>query len=428
MTKIINIITLGCAKNIVDSEKFAFQLENNNYKVYHNSNNSKCNIVCINTCAFIDSAKEESINTILDYVRIKNKNLKIIVFGCLAARYYEELKKEIPEIDAMIKNYDINLLIKAVNKDIKIIDENNRKFIDNKHFAYLKIAEGCPRKCAFCAIPNFKGKYVSRDFDDIIDEAKALAQQGVKEIIIIAQDISYYGYDKYKKFLLPNLIQKISEIDQIKWIRLHYLYPYNFTDELIDIIANNNKVCKYVDIPLQHISDKILTAMNRKISKIEIENLLLKLKNRIPNLSIRTTLMLGFPGETKKEFQELVEFVEKYKFDRLGVFQYSHQDNTIAAKKYKDSIAKKTKENRAEKIMKIQQEISYELNEKKINKTFNVIIDSKENDYYIARTEFDSPEIDNDVIINTNEQLNIGEFYQVKIIDNLDFTLIAKKE
>jgi len=332
MQKIINIITLGCAKNTVDSEKFAYIAENHGFKVYHNSETNDFNIAIVNTCGFINDAKVQSIDTILDLVALKkNKNLeKIIVFGCLSERYMNDLKQEIPEVDVFLGNYNPNDLMSALNvQNRKTYNIYGRIFESANHYSYLKIAEGCNRNCSFCAIPLFKGKYVSRETDEILQEAKVLSDNGVKELLLIAQDLSFYGYDLKKKFLLSELIEKLSVIDGIEWIRMHYLYPFLFPEKVIDIAAENPKICKYFDIPVQHISDKILQMMNRGGTKAETYKLIEKIRKKIPDAAIRTSLLVGHPGEGKREFEELLEFVKIIKFDRLGVFEYSAKINAI---------------------------------------------------------------------------------------------------
>ncbi|MDD3740266.1 MAG: 30S ribosomal protein S12 methylthiotransferase RimO [Bacteroidales bacterium] len=435
--KKINIITLGCSKNLTDSEQFAFQAAAIGYEVVHNSDKSDFDIAFINTCGFINDAKEESINTILELVNLKNNNnkkrnnknrlKKIVVFGCLAERYMSELKSEIPEVDAYIGNYDIVELMKVLESNPIQSSKYDRIFDSPGYYAYLKISEGCNRTCSFCAIPLIKGKYVSRKPEDIVEEAKNLAKNGVKELILIAQDLCFYGYDLKKEFLLPELVSSLSKIDGIEWIRLHYLYPFLFPEKLLDVIAENPKVCKYIDIPLQHISDKVLKKMNRASTKQEIVDLLDRIRTKIPNAAIRTTMLVGHPGEGEKEFKELVDFIKEQKFDRLGVFTYSEEEGTKAAECYKEIISSETKNIRAELVMEVQNIISAELNAKKCGNIYKVIIDSKENDFYIGRTEFDSVEVDNEVIITSDEKLSIGEFYNVEITGFDDYELYGKK-
>lgn len=427
IAKKINIITLGCSKNLVDSEQFAGLAAKAGYNVEHNSHKKDFEIAFVNTCGFINDAKEESINTILELVELKSlgKLEKIVVFGCLAERYMSELEKEIPEVDIYSGNYNVAQLLELINSENS--SGYDRIFDSPGHYAYLKIAEGCNRSCAFCAIPLFKGNYVSRPMNEILDEAEFLAEKGVKEIILIAQDLSYYGYDVEKKFLLPELVEQICKIDGIEWVRLHYLYPFLFPERLIDVIAYNPKVCKYIDIPLQHISDNVLKAMNRGGTMQDTVRLLNMIRERIPTAAIRTTMLVGHPGESEQAFEELVEFVKEQRFDRLGVFTYSEEDGTKAAKNFKDEIPQEEKDKRAETIMSLQQQISAELNTLKIGKVFKVIVDRLELDYYVGRTEFDSVEVDNEVIINSKDVLSVGQFVEVKITHTGDFELFGEK-
>lgn len=432
MQKKINIITLGCSKNTVDSEQFAAILTDKGFAVSHNSNDKDYDTAIVNTCGFINDAKEESINYILHLISAKEEgNLrKIIVFGCLAERYIQELSTELPEVDIILGNYNPKKLLAAVsvsglNKSNQ--QTYNRIFESSGHYAYLKIAEGCNRTCAFCAIPLIKGKYVSRDINDVYNEAVFLANKGVREIMLIAQDLSYYGYDIDKTFKLPELAEKLSGINGIEWIRLHYLYPYLFPDSLIDVIADNPKICRYIDIPIQHISDKVMTKMKRGGTKKQILKLLDKFRSRIPELAIRTTILTGHPGEGEKEFKELMDFIEEQKFDRLGAFTYSEEEDTFSATNYKDRISNRVKEERLNAIMELQQGISLENNSKKLGKIMRVIIDKTENDKYIARSEFDSVEVDNEIILSSNEKLNPGQFCDVKITGYDFYELYAEK-
>ncbi|MDR2011039.1 MAG: 30S ribosomal protein S12 methylthiotransferase RimO [Bacteroidales bacterium] len=422
--KKINIITLGCSKNLVDSEQLAAKLEENNYKISHNSEIFDFEIAIVNTCGFINDAKEESINTIIELTNAKNNSKleTIIVFGCLSERYMNELKEELPEVDVFFGNYNIDQILEYLNKTNNK-QKYTRIFDSPGHYAYLKIAEGCNRNCSFCAIPLFKGKYISRNMEDILDEASYLASIGVKELILIAQDLCYYGYDKNKTFELPELVENLAKIDGIEWIRLHYLYPFLFPERLLDIIAENPKVCKYIDIPLQHISDKVLKSMNRGGTKEQTIQLLNRIRKKIPEAVIRTTMLVGHPEESKYEYDELLGFIKEQRFERLGVFTYSAEEGTRSFYNYKDEITEEVKNERAEKIMEIQQQISYELNSAKIGKIFKVLIDRIEGEFYIGRTEFDSVEVDNDVIIKSENILNIGEFYNVKITGFDDFEL-----
>jgi len=435
--KKINIITLGCSKNLTDSEQFAFQAAAAGYQVVHNSHKSDFDIAFVNTCGFINDAKEESINTILELVNLKrlkesgkNKNIKlekIIVFGCLAERYLSELKKEIPEVSFYSGNYNLIELLSYIDASPYVSSKYCRIFESHGHYAYLKIAEGCNRNCSFCAIPLIKGKYVSRKSTDILEEARVLAKMGVKELILIAQDLCFYGYDMKKEYSLPNLINKLSEIDGIEWIRLQYLYPFLFPEKLLDVIAENSKVCKYIDIPLQHISDKILKRMNRNCTKKDIVDLLDRIRKKMPDAAIRTTMIVGFPGEGEKEYKELLSFIKEQKFDRLGVFTYSEEEGTKAAKDFSDRISQETKNKRAEMIMAEQSIISKNLNAQKFGNVYKVIIDRMEGNHYIGRTEYDSVEVDNEVVIDADEKLIIGNFYDVEITDFDIYDLYGKK-
>jgi len=430
ITKKINIITLGCSKNLTDSEQFAFQAAEAGYEVIHNSEKPDFDIAFVNTCGFINDAKEESVNAIMELVGLKNSSSrlkKIVVFGCLSARYAAELQAEIPEVDVFSGNYDLKTLMGILNSEAKDKSQYERIFDSPGHYAYLKIAEGCNRNCSFCAIPLFKGKYVSHQMDDVVAEARVLAERGVKELILIAQDLSFYGYDLKKQFLLPELVTKLSTIEGIEWIRLHYLYPFLFPEKLLDVIAENPKVCKYIDIPLQHISDKVLTAMNRGCTKAETVILLNKIREKIPGAVIRTTMLVGHPGEGEKEFKELLEFVREQKFDRLGVFTYSVEEGTKAALNFKDRTSAKVKNARAELLMEEQRAISAELNEAKIGKTYKVLIDRHEDGSYIGRTEFDSVEVDNEVVFASDKKLKVGNFCNVKITSCSDFELYGEK-
>lgn len=417
MQKKINIITLGCSKNTVDSEKLASLLNNNGFSVYHNSNNNDFEIAVVNTCGFINDAKEESIEVILSLVNAKSNSYlkKIVVFGCLSERYFDDIKKEIPEIDVLLGNFDHKQLLKAICGETYHSSSYSRVLDNPGHYAYIKISEGCNRKCAFCAIPLIKGKYKSREIEDIILEAEHLANSGVKEIMLIAQDLSYYGLDIYNKLMLAELTQKLSDIQGIEWIRLHYLYPFGFPNEIIKIIANNPKVCNYIDIPLQHISDKMLKLMKRGGNKKQTIKLLDKIRKQIPDVAIRTSILTGHPGETKSDFTELLNFIQDQKFERLGVFTYSKEEGTSAARLKIRNVSEKVKNERMETIMQIQQEISYDKNALKVGKTFKVIIDSFDDKYYYGRTEHDSVEVDNSVIIKSQTKLQLGSLYNVKI-------------
>jgi len=429
MKQNIGILTLGCHKNTVDSEKLAAIINPNLYNIYFLETVQPVDILIINTCGFILDAKKESIDTILEAIELKYKKKinQIIVTGCLTTRYYNELKSELSEVDYFFTLNETKSIISILNKNKNIFKPNNIRILSTpSHYAYLKIAEGCNRKCSFCAIPKIRGKYKSEDIDSLYNEAKELANKGVKELILVAQDLTYYGYDLKRKSLLAELLKKLSTINNIEWIRLHYTYPQFFTNELIEEINNNAKICKYIDLPIQHISNKILRLMNRKPEKEKLIELLYKLRNKINGLHLRTTVLVGHPGETKKDFDELVRFISEFQFEKLGAFKYSHEDNTIAALKLKDSIPEKIKNERLAKIMEIQQEISYKKNQKFIGTTKKVIIDREENDFLIGRTQYDSPEIDNEVLIKKNSKYKVGNFYDIKIIDSFEFDLIGE--
>lgn len=424
----ISVVTLGCAKNSVDSEFLLGGFNPENFNLSHSQIVEKADVLLINTCGFIFDAKQESVNTIMEGVKLKNQgDVKVlIVFGCLTERYREELIKEIPEVDFIFGVKEQKEIRRAILKTVNIYSEAGdfRLLTTPSHYAYLKVSEGCNRKCSFCAIPSIRGEYVSRTIKSLKQETESLAKQGVNELILIAQDLTFYGYDIYGKPTLAKLIEELSKVDGIKWIRLHYTYPKYFNSELINVIANNPKVCKYVDIPIQHISDKMLKIMRRGADKKSTIDLLQKLRNNIPNIAIRTTLLVGHPGETQKDFDELKQFVKDFKFDRLGVFPYSHEEGTHSYNKMKDTISKKLKNSRVSEIMQIQQDISLELNKLKVGSKQVVLIDTKESDHFAGRTQFDSPEIDNEVIV-TGKNLKVGNYYNVKIIDASEFELFG---
>ena len=425
----IDIITLGCSKNLVDSEKLMRQLEANGYKVTHDSPNPQGEIAVINTCGFIGDAKEESINMILEFCEAKEEGRlnKLYVMGCLSERYLKELEVEIPQVDKFYGKFNWNELLadlgKAYNNEIAI----ERTLTTPKHYAYLKISEGCDRSCAYCAIPIITGKHTSRPMEEIIDEVKLLVSQGVKEFQVIAQELTYYGVDLYKSQKLPELIEKIAQVPGVEWIRLHYAYPTHFPEDLFRVMRENNNVCKYMDIALQHISDNMLTRMRRNVSKSETYDLIEKFRREVPGIHLRTTLMVGFPGETEEDFEELKEFVQKARFDRMGAFAYSEEEGTYAAETYEDSIPQEVKQRRLDELMALQQEISADLSQAKIGQEFKVVIDRKEGDYYIGRTQFDSPEVDPEVLIKTDgKRLFSGRFYQVRIKSADDFDLYGE--
>ncbi len=420
----INVVTLGCSKNLYDSEVLISQLKANNKNVVHEGDG---NIVVINTCGFIDNAKQQSIDTILEYSDKKNQGIidKLYVTGCLSERYKDDLEKEIPDVDKYFGTTDLPHLLKHLRADYKSELIGERFLSTPKNYAYLKISEGCDRKCSFCAIPLMRGKHKSRSMEDIVHEAKKMASQGVKELILIAQELTYYGLDLYKKRSISKLLQKLCDLEGIEWVRLHYAYPSGFPNELIDTIKNEEKICNYLDIPLQHISDEILKSMRRGSTKLKTNNLITNLRKQIPEISIRTTLIVGYPGETKTHFKELCDWVKEMKFERLGCFKYSHEENTHAYNLV-DDVTEIEKQRRLEKIMSIQKEISRELNQKKIGNEIRCLIDRFESGYYIGRSEYDSPDVDNNILIKSdNIHLRIGEFYNVIIDDASDYDLFG---
>ena len=425
----IDIITLGCSKNLVDSEKLMRQLEANGYKVTHDSPNPQGEIAVINTCGFIGDAKEESINMILEFCEAKEEGRlkKLYVMGCLSERYLKELEVEIPQVDKFYGKFNWNELLADLGKEFHDEMAIERTLTTPKHYAYLKISEGCDRSCAYCAIPIITGKHTSRPMDEIIDEVKLLVSQGVKEFQIIAQELTYYGVDLYKSQKLPELIEKIAQVPGVEWIRLHYAYPTHFPEDLFRVMRENDNVCKYMDIALQHISDNMLTRMRRNVSKSETYELIEKFRREVPGIHLRTTLMVGFPGETEEDFKELKEFVKKARFDRMGAFAYSEEEGTYAAEHYEDSIPQEVKQARLDELMALQQEISADLSHNKIGQEFKVIIDRKEGEYYIGRTQFDSPEVDPEVLIKADgKRLFSGRFYQVRITNADDFDLFGE--
>ena len=425
----IDIITLGCSKNLVDSEKLMRQLEANGYKVTHDSPNPQGEIAVINTCGFIGDAKEESINMILEFCEAKEEGRlrKLYVMGCLSERYLKELEVEIPQVDKFYGKFNWNELLADLGKEYNDEIAIERTLTTPKHYAYLKISEGCDRSCAYCAIPIITGKHTSRPMEEIIDEVKLLVSQGVKEFQIIAQELTYYGVDLYKSQKLPELIEKIAQVPGVEWIRLHYAYPTHFPEDLFRVMRENDNVCKYMDIALQHISDNMLTRMRRHVSKSETYDLIEKFRREVPGIHLRTTLMVGFPGENDEDFEELKEFVQKARFDRMGAFAYSEEEGTYAAETYEDSIPQEVKQARLDELMAIQQGISAELSNAKIGQEYKVIIDRKEGEYYIGRTQFDSPEVDPEVLIKAEgKRLFSGRFYQVRITNADDFDLFGE--
>jgi len=421
----VNLITLGCSKNLVDSEVIMTQLKGNGISVVHEANGHENNIVIINTCGFIDSAKQESIDTILKYTDAKKagKVDKVYVTGCLSQRYRDELEREIPEVNAWFGTMELPLLLKKFNANYKHELIGERITTTAKHYAYLKISEGCDRPCSFCAIPIMRGKHISRSIESIVTEAKNLAKNGVKELLLIAQDSTYYGLDIYKKRNLAELLDRLADVEGIEWIRLHYAFPTGFPEEILEVMAKRSTICNYLDIPLQHASTNMLQIMRRGTTKEKTERLLETIRNKIPGIAIRTTMLVGHPGETEKDFHELMEFVAHWKFERLGVFTYSHEEGTHAYG-MNDDIPQKIKEHRANQLMELQEEISLELNEEKVGKTFKTLIDRKESGHFIGRTEFDSPEVDNEVLIDAAKNyLRVGDFAQIKISEAREFDL-----
>lgn len=421
----INVVTLGCSKNVYDSEVLMGQLRANQKEVVHEEEG---NVVVINTCGFIANAKEESVNTILEYVQKKEEGVvdKVFVTGCLSERYKPDLQKEIPNVDQYFGTTELPGLLKALGADYKHELVGERLTTTPKNYAYLKIAEGCDRPCSFCAIPLMRGKHKSTPIEDLVTEAEKLAANGVKELILIAQDLTYYGLDLYKKRNLAELLKNLVKVDGIEWIRLHYAFPTGFPMDVLDVMREEPKICDYIDIPLQHISDHILKSMRRGTTYEKTTNLLKDFRKYVPNMAIRTTLIVGYPGETEEDFQLLKNWVEEMRFERLGCFTYSHEENTHAFN-LEDDVPDDVKMERANEIMAIQSQISWELNQQKIGKIYRVLIDRKEGSYYVGRTEFDSPDVDNEVLINAEEgYLRTGEFFNVKITAAEDFDLYAE--
>lgn len=427
--KTIDIITLGCSKNLVDSEQLIRQLKESGYDVTHDSETPKGDIAVINTCGFIGDAKEESINMILEFAQAKEEGSleKLFVMGCLSERYLKELAVEIPQVDKFYGKFNWKELLKDLGKSYDQRLQLERTLTTPQHYAYLKISEGCDRKCSYCAIPIITGRHISKPIEEIIDEVKYLVSQGVKEFQVIAQELTYYGVDLYKKQMLPELIERISDVPGVEWIRLHYAYPAHFPTDLFRVMRERDNVCNYMDIALQHISDNMLEQMQRLVSKEDTYRLIEQFRKEVPGIHLRTTLMVGHPGETEEDFEELKDFVRKTRFDRMGAFTYSEEEGTYAAKHYEDSIPQEIKQARLDELMDIQQGISAELSAAKIAKQFKVIIDRIEGDYYIGRTEFDSPEVDPEVLIkHTDSPLVIGNFYQIEVTDADEFDIYGK--
>ena len=424
----VDVITLGCSKNLVDSERLLKRFQDSGYNVAHDSDNVCGEIVVINTCGFIGDAKEESINTILEYVEAKNEGRinRLYVMGCLSERYLAELEDEIPEVDGYYGKFDWENLISDLQKTVPPTKPYERYITTPAHYTYLKISEGCNRFCAFCAIPLITGRHTSIPIEQLLDEVRDLVAKGVKEFNVIAQDLSSYGLDLYGKMMLPELIDQMAQIEGVEWIRLHYAYPAQFPYEILPVMARHNNVCKYLDIALQHVSDKVLSNMRRHIDKTETLALIERIRREVPGIHIRTTLMVGFPGEGEQEFEELKEFVKTARFERMGAFAYCEEEGTFAEKNYEDDIPQEVKEERLSEIMEIQEGISLEYNEQKIGETLRVIIDREEDDYYVGRTQFDSPDVDPEVLVRKTQSMETGKFYNVLIKEAMPFELIGE--
>ena len=426
----IDVVTLGCSKNLVDSERLMKLLENSGFTVRHNPDGKPGKVVVINTCGFIGDAKEESINTILEYCQAKNEGLvdKIYVMGCLSERYRDQLRDEIAEVDGWYGKFDWADIVKALVRSYPASIGYDRVITTGKHNAYIKISEGCDRFCAFCAIPLITGRHHSRPIEEIVDEVRTLADRGVKEFNVIAQDLSSYGMDLYGEKRLAELVERMAEVAGVEWIRLHYAYPADFPYDVLQVMRENSKVCKYLDIALQHISDNVLTNMRRHIDGRHTRELINRIRREVPGIHLRTTLMVGFPGEGDEEFAELLDFIKEAKFERMGAFAYCEEDDTYAAKTFADTIAPEVKQDRLERLMALQEEISLECQEKKVGATLRVVIDREDDDYYVGRSEFDSPEVDPEVLIKKTNSLTVGHFYDVKVTEALPFELIAIAE
>ena len=422
------MITLGCSKNLVDSEVMMAHLADGGYDVVHDKWRKGRNIVVVNTCGFIDRAKEESINTIMEYAEAKSKGKieKLYVTGCLSQRYKDNLEEEIPEVDAFFGTAELPKLLKKFKIDYKHELVGERILSTPTHYAYMKISEGCNRTCSFCAIPLMRGKHISRSIEELVAEAKNLAAKGVKEIMLIAQELTFYGLDIYKKRRLPELLRELAKVEGIEWIRLHYAYPAQFPMEIIDEMADNPKVCHYLDMPLQHASDPVLNSMRRNITNAETIDLIKKIREKIPGIAIRTTMLVGYPGETQADFDKLKEFIEETRFERLGVFTYSHEDST-RADILENDVPEEVKQERAAELMEVQEQISHALNQKKVGNTYKVLFDRKEGGYFIGRTEFDSPEVDNEVLVKAeNTYIRVGDFANIKITSAEEFDLYGE--
>lgn len=424
----VNVITLGCSKNMVDSEVLMSQLQANDFEVVHDSNDADANIVIVNTCGFIDLAKEESINTILQYAEVRERGEidKLYVTGCLSQRYKDDLEAEIPQVDAYFGTLELPAILEKLEADYKHDLIGERLLMTPPHYAYLKISEGCNRTCSFCAIPLMRGKHVSKSIEDLVTEAKGLAKKGVKELMLIAQELTYYGLDIYKERKLAELLHALSGVEGIEWIRLHYAYPSKFPLDIFDAMKDLPKVCNYIDMPLQHANNDVLKRMRRQITKEETMELIREARKRVPGITFRTTLLVGYPGETEEEFEDMVDFVREMKFERVGVFQYSHEENT-SAHDFEDDVPAEVKERRAAAVMEVQADISWENNLAKVGKTFKVLFDRVEGEFFVGRTEFDSPEVDNEVLVKTDgNYVRIGDFAMIEVIDATEYDLYGK--
>ncbi|MES2679839.1 MAG: 30S ribosomal protein S12 methylthiotransferase RimO [Bacteroidota bacterium] len=425
----VNVVTLGCSKNLVDSEVLMGQLKANKFDVEHEGAGDDHQIVIINTCGFVDNAKQESIDTILRYVEAKKEGAveKVYVTGCLSERYKKELEIEIPEVDAYFGTRELPKILKTLKADYKHELVGERLLTTPQHYAYFKISEGCDRPCSFCAIPLMRGKHISVAAEELVSRAKTLASKGTKELLLIAQDLTYYGLDIYKKRELARLLDQLSDVEGIDWLRLHYAFPSGFPMEVLDVMNAKKNVCNYLDMPLQHISDNMLTSMRRGITKQKTIDVVNRIRDKVPGIAIRTTLIAGYPGETEKDHEEMLRWVEETKFERLGIFTYSHEENTHAHL-LKDDVSEKIKRKRADAVMALQQEISFKLNQEKIGKTFKIMVDRKEGEFFVGRTEFDSPDVDNEVLVKADNEtyLRTGDFATVKIYEASDFDLYGK--
>lgn len=428
--KTVNVITLGCSKNLVDSERVMKMFDSVGIKAKHEGRPSRGDIVVINTCGFIGDAKEESVNTILEYVEAKKTGevSAVYVMGCLSERYRDELPVEIPEVDGWYGKFDYKELVRHLANKYPAVSAYDRVVTTTSHHAYVKIAEGCNRFCSFCAIPLITGRYASRKEEEILDEVRMLVGRGVKEFNVIAQDLSSYGLDLYGEMRLPELIERMAGVEGVEWIRLHYAYPAQFPDRILDVISSHDNVCSYLDIALQHISDNVLGNMRRHINGRQTRELIAEMRRRVPRLHLRTTLMVGFPGEGDAEFQELLNFVREMRFERMGAFAYCEEEDTYGAIHFEDSVPESVKQERLGRLMGVQEQISFEIQQQKVGEVFKVIVDREESDYYVGRTEWDSPEVDPEVLIRKNSRLSIGEFYNVRISEALPFELIGDVE